>query len=210
MHEYRTACRECETDKQRQERLARERQARADSPQKFLAYQRKFGRKPENREKTKQKNREYRKKHPGVEHLQHEQLSIRRATRLVEQVFSGRSKTIANTYTWKTHTPVSFDDKVEHHCTACHRFRFLKHWWKEKSRPETTETSSNHDRYMCSRCFANDWNLVVPETFSGRLPRLFTSPDYPPPFRKERLKANKSAHDIKKQHEEDEKENERS
>lgn len=32
---------------------------------------------------------------------------------------------------------------------------------------------------MCSHCFANDWPRVVPETYTGKLPRIFRSPDLP-------------------------------
>lgn len=148
-------------------------------------------------------NREYHAKHPSGDVLSHEQLSLRRAHTLIKHVFNGRSRRIIETYTWKTHSPVSSDDKVEHHCTACHRPRFLKHWWKEKPRPEATETNPDQDRYMCNTCFANNWDLVVPETYSGRLPRMFTSPDYPPPYRKERLKA--MAQKVKEEHEKDHK-----
>jgi hypothetical protein len=38
---------------------------------------------------------------------------------------------------------------------------------------------SDTDRYMCNTCFANDWPRVVPETYTGRLHRLFRSPDLP-------------------------------
>lgn len=196
--------RENETGQEREARLVRQRQY--NSLERHKAYLRRLRRIPENREKAKQATRAYRQEHPVEHNLAHEQLSIRRATTLVKHVFHGRPKSIAETYTWKTHAPVSFDDKVEHRCTACDQSRFLKYWWREKPRPEATETSSHHDRYMCSRCFASDWNLVVPETYSGRLSKLFTSPDYPPPYRQERLKAEKSAQKVKKEHEEDQKE----
>jgi hypothetical protein len=92
---------------------------------------------------------------------------------------------------------------VDHHCTACDEIRFLKHWWKERLHPDAMDTDSGQDRYMCNHCFANDFNLMVPENCSDipRLSRLFTSPDFPPPFRRERLKAQASAVEIKDEHE---------
>lgn len=82
----------------------------------------------------------------------------------------------ANAFTWKTHTWIRYPDRVAHHCTGCHRDRFLRLWWKEK--PEVSE-ESGPDRYMCNHCFANDWPRVVPETYTGRLASMFTSPELP-------------------------------
>lgn len=83
----------------------------------------------------------------------------------------------------------------------------MKHWWKEKPRPDATDVKSNQDRYMCNHCFANDWDLIVPEKHSGKLPRIFTSPDHPPPLKRERLKMAKvSGDEVKGEHEADHKE----
>jgi hypothetical protein len=52
-------------------------------------------------------------------------------------------------------------------------------WWKEKSSRLESSEQSDPDHYMCSHCFANDWPRVVPETYTGKLPRIFRSPDLP-------------------------------
>ena len=86
-----------ETDEQRQTRLHRNRQYRADSLERYKAYLRRFRRIPENREKVKQANRDFSRARPKEEHLQHEQLTIRRANTLVTHVFLGKSKRIVDT-----------------------------------------------------------------------------------------------------------------
>jgi len=104
-----------------------------------------------------------------------EDLGRRRATSLLSLLNEGA----ADKYTWKTHTPIRYPDRVEHHCTGCNRDRFLNTWWKEKSAgPESSEQSGT-DRYMCSYCFVNDWPRVVPETSLGKLASIFRSPDVP-------------------------------
>jgi len=120
------------------------------------------------------------------EQPKHKNLGTRRSIRLLQHVFSTRRLT--KTWTWKTHKPVSYHDRVDHRCTACDQIRFLKYWWKEKPCDEAKDTSSDQDRYMCNHCFANDWNLVVPEKYSGKSPLLFTSPDHPLPFKRQRSK----------------------
>jgi len=104
----------------------------------------------------------------------------------------------ANKYTWKTHIPIRYSDKVAHHCTGCNRNRFLERWWQEKSEiPESSE-QSNPDRYMCTNCFANDWPRVVPETYTGKLHGIFKSPDFPPSkAEKEELAMKKGAESDK-------------
>jgi hypothetical protein len=66
------------------------------------------------------------------------------------------------------------------------------------------ETDPDQDRYMCNHCFANDFKLMVPENSSDipRLSQLFTSPNFPPPYKRERLKAQVSADKVKDEHEE--------
>jgi hypothetical protein len=103
-------------------------------------------------------------------------------------------------WAWKHHTPVLDEDRVDHTCTACGNIRFPKLWWKEKLLGKATDANSHQDRYMCNSCLANDWELMVPEIYSGKLPRLFTSPDHPPPYKRERFKAEASANEIKKEH----------
>jgi hypothetical protein len=167
--------------------------------------QRKSRRKPEIRAKINEKKKQLWRE--GLtrpqEPSQHEKLSTRRATKLQQSVFNKPWRLEA--WTWKTHTPISYNDRVDHLCTVCDENRFLKHWWKEKLRPEATDTDPDQDRYMCNHCFANNFNLVVPENRSEipRLSQLFTSPNYPPPFRRARLKAQASANDIKDEHEDE-------
>jgi hypothetical protein len=86
---------------------------------------------------------------------------------------------VADTHTWKTHIPIQYSDRVDHHCTGCNRGRFLTRWWKEKSETPELSKQSDPDRYMCSYCFANDWPRVVPETYTGQLYNIFRSPELP-------------------------------
>ncbi|KAI4726493.1 hypothetical protein E4T49_05722 [Aureobasidium sp. EXF-10728] len=95
--------------------------------------------------------------------------------------------------------------RVDHHCTACGRNRFLKFWFKEKLPPHVTDTQPDEDRYMCNACFANNWDLVVPETCSGKLHRVFTSPDYPPPYASHRPKAASTKQEAKHESKDDDK-----
>jgi hypothetical protein len=192
-----------ETAEQRQQRLARRRQIYAEAPEKQAARQRASRRKPDIRARNNEKQKQLR--HEGFtrtrEQSPHEKLSTRRATKLQQYVFHTPWR--KETWTWKAHTPISYHDRVDHHCTACDEIRFLKHWWKERLHPDAMDTDSGQDRYMCNHCFANDFNLMVPENCSDipRLSRLFTSLDFPPPFRRERLKAQASAVEIKDEHE---------
>jgi hypothetical protein len=202
--QYARDARARETDEQRQERLARRRQYYAESPERFEAMQRKSRRKPDIRAKINEKKKKLRRE--GLtrpqEPSQHEKLSTRRATKLQQFIFNKPWRLRA--WKWKTHTPISYLDRVDHHCTACDENRFLKHWWKEKLRPEATGTDPNQDRYMCNHCFANEFNLMVPENRSEipRLSQLFTSPNFPSPFRRARLKSQAPVVDIKDEHEE--------
>ena len=193
-----------ETDEQRQERHVRERQRYAEHPETYAEARRRHKRKPHIREKLKEQHKQ-RWRNSDRKHSPHEKLSVRRATTLGIRVFAESWRMEA--WTWKTHKPVSYHDRVDHHCTACDRIRFLKHWWKEKPRPDTTDVKSNQDRYMCNYCFANDMDLIVPEKYSGRLPQIFTSPDHPPPFGLTLLEMAKVSGDgVKGEHEADHKE----
>jgi hypothetical protein len=193
-----------ETDEQRQERCARERQRYAERPEIYAETQRRFRRQPHIRERLKAKDRQRRW---GSDRLQshHEKLSVLRVTTLSIRVFSESWRMKA--WTWKTHKPVSYDDRVDHRCTACDKIRFLKHWWKGKPLPDATDVKSNQDRYMCNHCFATDWDLIVPEKHTGKLPGIFTSPDHPPPFgRMLPEMAKVSGDEVKGEHEADHKE----
>lgn len=120
--------------------------------------------------------REFRDEYKAASHRNYtESLSYRRSKRLSNLVLRGKD----NVLTWKTHTPIRYLDPVDHHCTGCNRDRLLMVWWQEK--PDNPEVSgeSRPDRYMCNRCFANDWPRVVPETYTGKLNGIFTSPELP-------------------------------
>lgn len=154
----------------RRERYANDRQKRRDSD-------RRYSRNPIHRAKIKASSRarseRSRDKHQAASRRAHaEDLSYRRSTQLDNLV----RRKAANALTWKTHTYVRYPDRVDHHCTGCNRDRFLMLWWKE--RPEVSE-ESGPDRYMCNHCFANDWPRVVPETYTGKLAKIFTSPELP-------------------------------
>jgi hypothetical protein len=102
--------------------------------------------------------------------LRQESLIHRRATALSDSMKSGRW--IREAWTWKLHTPVVTPDRVDRHCTGCHQDRFLKLWWATKAEPTT---------YMCNSCFANDFDIMVPEGQQKPLPPVFTSPHLPVP-----------------------------
>jgi hypothetical protein len=196
-----------ETAEQRQQRLARRRQRYAEAPEKHAAWSRASRRKPDIRAKINEKQKQLRQEGSTrtPEQSPHEKLSTRRATKLQQCVFNTPWR--METWTWKTHTPISYHDRVDHYCTACDEIRFLKHWWKEKLHPDAMETDPDQARYMCNHCFANDFKLMVPENSSDipRLSQLFTSPNFPPPYKRERLKAQVSADKVKDEHEEEHK-----
>ena len=75
-------------------------------------------------------------------------------------------------WSWKLHTPVKTPDRVDRHCTTCDRNRFLKLWWATKAEPTT---------YVCNSCFANNFDLMVPEGQHKKLSPVFTSPHLPAP-----------------------------
>jgi hypothetical protein len=199
---------ETETPEQRHERLAHLRRRYAASPElreTLAEYRRRSKRKPDIREKLKEYQKLARQKerllcnnsHRQVHHVN---LMDRRASSL--NIVICRRQGIQE-WAWKSHTPVLEHDRVDHKCTACGNIRFLRLWWKEKLPRQAKDANSDRDQYMCNHCFANNFKLMVPETYTGKLPRLFTSPDHPPPYRCERLKAEASAHEVKKEHEED-------
>jgi hypothetical protein len=182
-----------ETHDQRHGRLARLRQRYAASPElrELLAeHQRRTKRKPDIREKMKEYHKLARQKecllgNNSREQLRHLDLMTRRAI-LLNAVIR-RLQRSNQRWAWKSHTPVLDKDRVD-------RMKFLGN---------ATDANSDQDRYMCNNCFASNWELMVPETYSGRLAPLFTSPDHPPPFKLERLNAEASANETKKEHEED-------
>lgn len=160
MRERYTVFRAKETDEQRQERLAATRK-----------YQREIWRKirPEGIARLRQ--------------MRDENLEIRRAVAL--DYFCRKNKRWAKeNWSWPTHQVVRTAARVDHHCTSCDRIRSLKLWWKEKVLRQASNHDATQDRYMCNYCFANRWDLVVPEGNIKRLPLLFTSPDHPPPPRR--------------------------
>lgn len=73
-------------------------------------------------------------------------------------------------WSWRTHTPLVYPIRVDHHCTACDRDRYLKIWWKQKSETSTTD----EPRYMCTSCFASDPERMMPERHPPKLPGFFT------------------------------------
>ncbi|CAD0088366.1 unnamed protein product [Aureobasidium mustum] len=165
------------------DRVARFRERYANDPafrQKMIDNGRKRYRQPERRIKANacyrakyQANREYYVK--AHERAWAEDLSRRRTSYLVTLIARGA----AERATWRTHAPIAYTERVEHYCTGCNRIRFLRRWWKEKSEALGKAEQPDSDRYMCNHCFANDWPRVVPETYEGRLPGIFKSPELP-------------------------------
>lgn len=160
-HRYRYA-----TDKNFRERIQRN--------------NRKFRRKPENKNMRIIHDYEYNRKIPGILEGKRsanlkdyrEKLEIRRSRLLASHILKNL-RWIKEGWTWKLHEPVITPDRVDHDCTACQRSRYLRLWWREKS---------NQSRYTCSTCFANKFDLVVPESEQDKeLPRLLTDPTHPPP-----------------------------
>jgi hypothetical protein len=198
-----------ETPEQRHESLARRRQDYAASPElrESLAEGRRgTKRKPHVREKLKEYYRELRQKERLLgknprRQLRHPDLMTRRANSLRKVICQRRS---TQEWAWKSHTPVLDKDRIDHTCTACGNIRFLKLWWKEKPLGKAAaDATLDQDRYICHNCFANNFELMVPESYLGKLPRLFTSPDHPPPYKSQRPRAEVSANKVKKEHEED-------
>ncbi|CAD0089700.1 unnamed protein product [Aureobasidium vineae] len=135
--------------------------------------------------------------------MQHEALATRRATSL--QGFLASKRWERDNWIWRTHKPALYDDRVDHHCTACDKNRFLKGWWKEKNPAHDTDTHPDKDRYMCNACFANNWDLMVPIAYSSKLIPIFTSPEYPPLSKNQRPKAEQTTDEAKNEREEDDK-----
>lgn len=165
------------------ERLTRRRKRYLNDPvfrQKTLNASRNAHRNPEITMKRKAswraKNKRHSEKYVEINSLAWaNNLDIRRAMTLSKLL----SKEAVARYTWITHAPTQYTERVVHCCTSCNRNRLLRRWWQEK--PEAPECSGqlNSDRYMCNHCFANDWPRVVPETYEGCLYDIFRSPEFP-------------------------------
>ena len=178
-------------ERERLERNALQRQRYANDPelrqryreyykryrQRYREYYKRYNRDPirrvELRADAQARFEKTRDKHQAASKRRHAENLSQRRWRQLDKVLRRGS---ANAFTWKTHTWIRYPDRVAHHCTGCHRDRFLRLWWKEK--PEVSE-ESGPDRYMCNHCFANDWPRVVPEIYTGRLASIFTSPELP-------------------------------
>ncbi|KAG9559372.1 hypothetical protein KCU71_g5876, partial [Aureobasidium melanogenum] len=189
--EWGIAARAKETEEERHERLAQRRQQYASSPElrkKYNEQARKYRLQPAIRAKYTQTARErwLTMRHEEAHRLRQsrdQNLKKRRADTLSAYLNGSRRPSQEN-WSWPTHTHVHYPDRIYHRCTKCDRTRFLSMWWKEKLPGKHSNTDdASQDRYMCNYCFANSWDLVVPEGNIERLPRLFTSPDYPPPVR---------------------------
>ncbi|KAH0384008.1 hypothetical protein KCU92_g4824, partial [Aureobasidium melanogenum] len=115
------------------------------------------------------KNLQYKRQYDRS--LDEPKIRMRRRSQYLFKVLSG-NRCITEGWTWKLHTPVVTPERVDHHCTACQRDCFLRVWWATKADPTT---------YICNSCFASDFDLMVPEGQHKKLPRIFTSPDYPSP-----------------------------
>lgn len=87
--------------------------------------------------------------------------------------YHDKSGALGKNWSWRSHAPVIYNTRVEHHCTACDRERYLALWWKEKISTSTTDES----RYMCNACFASDSERIMPEKHPAKLPGFFTDTD---------------------------------
>jgi hypothetical protein len=106
----------------RQQRYANDPEYR----QRSLDYHKKYTRRPDKRDAAKTLARAHKEKHREKANayalrFQQEDLGCRRATNL----YSILQHEVADKYTWKTHTPIRYPDRVDHHCTGCNRERFL-------------------------------------------------------------------------------------
>ncbi|CAD0090081.1 unnamed protein product [Aureobasidium vineae] len=88
-------------------------------------------------------------------------------TLLHQKAKTGR---LEEAWSWKTHAPIVYPTRVDHHCTACDQDRYLKTWWSQKQDP----TNSDESLYMCTRCFASDPDRIIPERHPPNLPSFFT------------------------------------
>jgi hypothetical protein len=113
----------------RQRSLEYRQQGYANDPdyrQNSLDYHKKYTRRPDKRDAAKALARAHKEKHREKANayalrFQQEDLGRRRATNL----YSILQHEVADKYTWKTHTPIRYPDRVDHHCTGCNRERFL-------------------------------------------------------------------------------------
>lgn len=168
------------SERKRLEDLARRRERYANDPvlrQKKLHTMKVYSRRPEIRLKL---NAYYRARHEAtpekyIEADYANNLGYRRSTHLSQLLWRG----LVERYTWRTHSPIQYADRVDHYCASCNRHRFLKRWWKEKPEGSGYSEQPSPDRYMCNHCFANDWPRVVPETYEGKLHNIFRSPELP-------------------------------
>ncbi|KAH0365944.1 hypothetical protein KCU65_g5658, partial [Aureobasidium melanogenum] len=140
--------------------------------------QRKYPSRPEIRERKihvynrTPADRKYKREYDAS--LDERKLHMRRRSQRLFKILN-EPRWIIEGWTWKLHTPVITPDRVDHHCTACNKDRFLRIWWATKAEPTT---------YICNTCFASDFNLMVPDVPAAqhkKLPRIFTSPDHPSP-----------------------------
>ncbi|KAH0348502.1 hypothetical protein KCU81_g3318, partial [Aureobasidium melanogenum] len=210
--EYRKAHRAKESEEAREARLERQREyyrewtrgARARDSEEARAaeaqrrehkkqYNFEYKRNPDKQAKHAEHNRKNHLKNRDksilhIRRLRAEHLRLRRANGLASFI-RGSKRWAQENWSWPTHQVVLTAARIDRHCTSCNQIRRLNLWWKEKHPPQGLETEPPHDRYMCNSCFANSWELVVPEGSIEKLPPLLTSPDHPPPSRLKDTKA---------------------
>ncbi|CAD0083247.1 unnamed protein product [Aureobasidium vineae] len=139
--------------------------------------------KPENAQKVHDRNR----KPDAVERRkQYDQKPATRQSAGLRQ-FIQRRPDIWKHMTWKTHTPVLYEHKIEHRCATCYSNPYLglRLWWKRHNSPDY---GSEHipDLYECHSCFVADWSRALPVGYEGfvfgqgktlRLSDMATPPD---------------------------------
>lgn len=108
---------------------------------------------------------EYRLKHlQGLRDMQLDELYVERNRQ--RSKFYGwvtKYRWIREHLPWKSHIPVIYPQRVEHHCTSCEftRVRGARLWFRSKP-PKTHNT----EEYLCYKCYtSNGWAASMPQGY---------------------------------------------
>lgn len=89
------------------------------------------------------------------------QLAIKQKEGL--RLFIRRRPHIWKHMTWKTHTPIFYDQGTKHRCATCNSHPYLgyKLWWK-RNETGNHDSDTASDLYECHACFTADWSRAMP------------------------------------------------